>query len=162
MSRALETQKLTVLECPHCAGLFLGNESFQLLEDRARERQLDWTPERQGAKTSQSTGDVPERIYRPCPDCDTLMHRRNYGKRSGVIVDVCSKHGIWFDLGELERILRWIRDGGLARSQMRDAEVHERMARPRPGAAWPDGGLFERPRGPFESFIGSLLGSLLG
>ena len=40
------------------------------------------------------------------------MHRRNYGRRSGVLVDTCRSHGIWFDPEELEAVLRWIRSGG--------------------------------------------------
>jgi Zn-finger nucleic acid-binding protein len=45
------------------------------------------------------------------------MNRRNYGRKSGVIVDVCARHGIWFDLHELDRLLRWIREGGEARAE---------------------------------------------
>lgn len=48
------------------------------------------------------------------------MNRRNYGRRSGVIVDVCTEHGVWFDFGELSRILAWIRDGGLAHAQQQE------------------------------------------
>ena len=40
------------------------------------------------------------------------MNRRNWGQKSGVIVDVCQNHGVWFDLDELDKLLRWIRTGG--------------------------------------------------
>ena len=55
-----------------------------------------------------------------------MMHRRNFGRRSGVVIDTCKDHGVWFDAHELERILRWIRDGGEARSRKRTAEEQQR------------------------------------
>ena len=38
------------------------------------------------------------------------MRRINFGRRSGVIVDVCNAHGTWFDPGELAAVLRFVRD----------------------------------------------------
>lgn len=118
VSRALGSESLSVFECPLCAGMWLSGQTFQALEERARQRQLSWTPERaSGTSERLELGNASEPLYRPCPDCKKLMNRRNYGRRSGVIVDVCSEHGAWFDLGELARILSWIRDGGLAHAQ---------------------------------------------
>jgi hypothetical protein len=57
------------------------------------------------------------------------MWPRHYGRRSGVIIDVCRNHGIWFDADELPRILEWIRQGGLAQARdelAHDAEIAER------------------------------------
>ena len=50
------------------------------------------------------------------------MNRRNYGKRSGVIVDVCRAHGVWFDNEELTRVLEFVRAGGLQETRRREAE----------------------------------------
>jgi len=33
------------------------------------------------------------------------MNRINFGRTSGVIVDVCKKHGTWFDGGELTQVI---------------------------------------------------------
>jgi Zn-finger nucleic acid-binding protein len=57
------------------------------------------------------------------------MNRQNYGKRSGVIIDHCKEHGVWFDDQELERILAWIRRGGLALSQKRDVTEAKEIQR---------------------------------
>ncbi len=59
--------------------------------------------------------------YRPCPCCDALMHRRNFGQSSGVIIDTCSLHGTWFDAGELPAVLRFTESGELLRSEQRSA-----------------------------------------
>ena len=40
----------------------------------------------------------------PCPECGQLMNRKNFANTSGVIVDVCRAHGIWFDDREVERV----------------------------------------------------------
>jgi Zn-finger nucleic acid-binding protein len=55
--------------------------------------------------------------YRPCPSCQQLMNRKNFGGLSGIIVDVCSRHGTFFDPGELPRVLAFVRRGGLAQAK---------------------------------------------
>jgi Zn-finger nucleic acid-binding protein len=50
--------------------------------------------------------------YAKCPVCRELMHRQNYGARSGVIIDSCRAHGLWLDGGELKRIVEWKKAGG--------------------------------------------------
>ena len=54
------------------------------------------------------------------------MHRRNYGRKSGVIVDTCRNHGVWFDQGELARILRWLKSGGASRAHF-ETELEQRQ-----------------------------------
>jgi Zn-finger nucleic acid-binding protein len=41
------------------------------------------------------------------------MTRVNFGARSGIVVDVCYEHGTWFDRGELQAALEFVREGGL-------------------------------------------------
>lgn len=60
--------------------------------------------------------------YVACPVCREIMSRKNFGGSSGVVVDVCSIHGIWFDTGELPRILAFVESGGLARARRREME----------------------------------------
>jgi Zn-finger nucleic acid-binding protein len=50
------------------------------------------------------------------------MNRINFGRKSGVILDFCRGHGMWFDDGELPRILLWIQNGGEQRAHRLDAE----------------------------------------
>jgi Zn-finger nucleic acid-binding protein len=65
--------------------------------------------------------------YIPCPGCSALMNRKNFAGMSGVIVDVCKKHGTWFDAGELPRVLAFVANGGLERSGQREAEEAARL-----------------------------------
>jgi Zn-finger nucleic acid-binding protein len=44
------------------------------------------------------------------------MARRNYRKKSGIIIDTCSEHGIWLDADELEQIAGFILSGAAGES----------------------------------------------
>ena len=61
------------------------------------------------------------RVYVKCPVCETLMNRRQYASGAQVVIDWCKHHGVWFDAGELSRVLDFVATGGLARAQERDA-----------------------------------------
>jgi Zn-finger nucleic acid-binding protein len=67
--------------------------------------------------------------YLKCPLCDELMNRVNFGRRSGVIVDVCTAHGTWFDAGELTRAIAFVARGGLEESRRRESEEKRELAR---------------------------------
>lgn len=60
--------------------------------------------------------------YVPCPECGTLMNRKNFAQSSGVVLDVCARHGVWLDRGELERVLGFVAGGGLTRARIRERQ----------------------------------------
>lgn len=125
--RALGEDGLAVAECRRCGGLWIGGEVFRLLEERVRRDESFW----QGADLP-AVGEAGQGVgafYRPCPVCSARMHRRNYGRRSGVVLDVCARDGLWFDHGELARVLAWIRSGALARSEQLDREESVQLER---------------------------------
>ena len=75
-------------------------------------------------------------VYRSCPSCGKVMNRRNYGRVSGVVLDMCKTCGVWFDADELAAIVRWVEDGGLDSSRARRAEADAAdMHKPRPSMA---------------------------
>ncbi len=122
-SRRLGEEQVTVLECGRCAGFWTGHEAFRELVERAKSEALPAgtipeTPRDEAAKfalpAALATQTGPQRgsFYRPCVVCGRLTNRVNYGHASGVIVDICRDHGIWFDADELARVLAWLRAGG--------------------------------------------------
>ena len=128
VSRQLGRQALSFLECHRCAGMWLSAETFRILEERAQASSAEAPPKAGPAAPVPTAGAV---AYRPCPVCEKLMHRRNYGRKSGVIVDRCHDHGTWFDHRELDRILSWIRQGGLSRAKILESQELEEKARQR-------------------------------
>jgi Zn-finger nucleic acid-binding protein len=160
VSRRLGTEQVTVLECGRCAGFWMGHEAFRQLVERAEHEAVPAgtileTPLRTAARFGLPAGAVAPAphghtsFYRPCPVCGELMNRRNYGHDSGVIVDLCRDHGIWFDADELARILAWLRAGG-GRAPGPEEVVDVRRAHPVIPAA-----SFGPP--PRQSFLSALL-----
>ena len=56
--------------------------------------------------------DSTQTHYIKCPVCREFMGRKNFGAKSGVIVDRCRSDGVWLDGGELKRLLEWKKAGG--------------------------------------------------
>jgi Zn-finger nucleic acid-binding protein len=100
-------------DCPACGGQFVDHAALRDLLERH---------ERSGAVTPRRERSVEPVQYRPCPECAALMNRKNFGGASGVIVDVCKRHGTWFDAGELPRVLAFVEQGGMERARAREAE----------------------------------------
>lgn len=68
--------------------------------------------------------------YVPCPDCRQLMNRNNFARASGVIVDICKQHGVWFDADELPAIIGFIQKGGMELARQREKnELRDERAR---------------------------------
>ena len=67
--------------------------------------------------------------YIPCPVCGELMNRVNFAHCSHVIVNVCGRHGTWFDSDELRRIVEFIQSGGLMQARAQEVADLERQKR---------------------------------
>ena len=106
-------------ECASCGGVWIDHAAFERICDDA-EAQADALNMLGPSKGTTERGVR----YVKCPLCDKHMTRRNYARQSGVIIDVCPAHGLWFDHDELRRIVEFIRTGGLEAA--REAEAKRR------------------------------------
>jgi Zn-finger nucleic acid-binding protein len=117
------------VECTHCGGLWLGEETFRrLTESREKNAAPAILQNRSRAATAVARDpaeDLRRVTYLRCPVCSERMNRRNFAQSSGVILDWCRGHGLWFDPDELERILAFIAEGGLDRQREREKEQLE-------------------------------------
>ena len=110
---ATEVGGLVIQECPKCHGLWAPDDTFDALVDRAaasaRERAMNGAP---SAPREDGGNPATNKVeYRRCPTCDALMGRKNFRKRSGVIIDRCHEHGTWLDANELEQIAGFVLSG---------------------------------------------------
>ncbi len=136
--------ELDLRDCRACGGLWL---------DRAAFERLGASREAQGAvlgalplPSAPSVAALGPVVYRPCPICAQRMNRVNYAKRSGVVLDVCKAHGLWFDQDELRRVLAFIAGGGLERTRQRELEELKEARR----------AAVERPGHPASSYAAGL------
>ena len=99
-----------VMECVSCHGLWVDTATFdRICTDREKQSAVLG-----GATELFRPGQSLQPVrYLKCPECMELMHRVNFAKCSGIIVDICRGHGTWFDRDELQHIVQFIRTGGL-------------------------------------------------
>lgn len=111
-------------DCGACGGQLVDHA---LLKDLLEQRELygKTAPRR---PPRHNPMELPVR-YVPCPGCGQMMTRRNFGGSSGVIVDVCQEHGVWFDRGELPRVLAFVEAGGLELARRRQEDAARAAAR---------------------------------
>jgi len=150
LRRGAETVGPSARSCPRCPGRTLVELRVAglggLVVDRCREcRGIFFDPgELEQVLRQTSAGPPPvdrgelERLiaeeprfekrvaYLHCPVCRGWMTRRNFGKKSGIIVDRCNDHGVWLDGGELGGLVKWARAGG---------PEHDRVEREREATA---------------------------
>jgi Zn-finger nucleic acid-binding protein len=112
---AVQVGEHRVGECMRCTGLFVEHVVLEHITRQSeahaglRLRPLDPAP-----SVSETTK------YLLCPRCATHMNRRGFADRSGVIVDICVEHGVWFDRDELARVIEFIEAGGLQQAAERE------------------------------------------
>ena len=114
---AVEVGTTSLLECDQCDGVWVDADVFERLsaEQSIQAAVLHHYPGRASPEPTVVR-------YRPCARCGRLMNRINFGRVSGVIVDVCKGHGTFLDPGELHRIVEFLRGGGLERARARQLE----------------------------------------
>lgn len=103
--------------CESCDGLWLDVATFKnICADREKQSAVLGFLNDRTARADMMT----KVNYVPCPDCGDLMNRNNFARASGVIVDMCKRHGVWFDADELPRIVEFIKKGGMELARQRE------------------------------------------
>lgn len=149
--RQRELAEAAVVECSACGGLWLSEERFDefCATAEAREKAAVALGHLTAPSALAAEADVR---YLPCIVCGDRMTRRNFASSSGVILDVCRRHGVWLDHRELERVLAFVREGGLDRARRLERERLEQARKKRvdgslPAEVWMDPPRRRRSRG---------------
>lgn len=114
--KLLQIENLAICECDKCEGVWVDAETFE---------EICANHEKQAAVLKKFdeifTHKKPLKVqYVPCPECKNLMNRSNFAKVSGIVIDSCKQHGIWFDSEELPQIIEFIRKGGFNRAREKE------------------------------------------
>ena len=121
--RAIMSGDALLDECTRCGGLWLAHDVFRevLISEQDHSRLLAALDNLRPALPTEMRlrPEDDQRFYVPCPECEQVMDRRQFARISGVVVDVCVAHGVWFDHDELPRIVQFARDGGLERAEQK-------------------------------------------
>lgn len=104
--RAFRMGEHTLAGCPSCHGIWMEGRFMARLCAQAQVR--DALAERLAASPTPVASGGPV-TFRRCPACAKRMPRIVFGRTSGVTLDACRDHGVFFDAGELERILAFLR-----------------------------------------------------
>ncbi len=110
--RSIKIDVVNIRECGKCGGFWTGVETFENIcaDQEQQSAVLTFVGSKAENRITRSVIN-----YVPCPDCKQLMNRSNFARSSGVIIDLCKQHGVWFDADELPKIIDFINGGGLAR-----------------------------------------------
>lgn len=128
--RVVET--IALEECDDCGGTFVDAAT---LERVVSDRRLASATAAAGLRAApaqiaaRASGQSPRAVYLQCPVCSASMNRTNYARISGVIVQVCARHGVWFELDGLPRLIEFVAVGGLERAARREYEDQREQLR---------------------------------
>lgn len=123
----LAIDSISIRECEKCGGFWSDVATFENICANGEQRSAVL-----GFIGSNAHPQVhPAAIsYVPCPDCKQLMNRSNFARSSGIIIDICKQHGVWFDADELPKIIDFILSGGTARQRVKERiEIEEERRR---------------------------------
>lgn len=120
---------IVIDECGGCHGVFLDALAIErVIADRRQARAEALLGALPSAAITYAAG-PNGRLYVKCPACATIMNRKQFATGAGVIVDVCKKHGTFFDKGELPAIIQFVMNGGLEKAAATEVAREREHAR---------------------------------
>lgn len=109
----VQTAEAVIDQCPRCGGGWYDRGE---LEAWLETHKTDLLPTSGAAFSRAQVGSTvltdTNATYLKCPRCQAIMTRKNYGRVSGVIVDICGAHGLFLDGHELQQIRDFVATGG--------------------------------------------------
>jgi hypothetical protein len=98
----IEYKKIELDYCTNCRGVWFDSGEMELLLEKAglENNRLFW-----GDIVQQPEAPLSEK-KRKCPICGRKMKKAFIDRENKILIDICrNEHGIWFDGGELEKLL---------------------------------------------------------
>ncbi|HEV2181016.1 MAG TPA: zinc ribbon domain-containing protein [Gemmatimonadaceae bacterium] len=125
---AVQVGTTTMHQCSKCGSSWLSPDAFGALcaDKDARGLVAAATGCLPGAAIIAQPAPVR---YVHCPECSKVMNRVNFAHSSGIVIDVCKKHGVWFEKDELRGVLDFVAKGGM--QQLRQTDDAQRALQQR-------------------------------
>jgi len=93
----LEFDRIEIDYCHECKGIWLDKGELELMLS---------VEESPGLRPFAIKQTECKEKKRKCPICTKYMEKISIGNAASIVLDTCDAHGIWFDAGELQKILR--------------------------------------------------------
>lgn len=111
-------QGASVHACGGCGGLFVGARAWCMFLERP---ELALAIEQRLPKRGAAPAALIPLVT--CASCGAQMERGRFAASSRVVVDVCARHGVWLDEGELSRVADYARSTERAVDSVRSHPV---------------------------------------
>ena len=107
--------------CTSCKGVWFDSGELELL---LKSQGLEETKALfDGILNSQEA--VSSEKERKCPICGHKMKKTAIGEQPGILIDICrDKHGLWFDGGEVARLIRHLAGKHLPKRDSREQVIN--------------------------------------
>src|SRR5688572_2229034 len=89
--------------CAKCRGIWVDRAAFEKIAKAKA------APRRFGAAREARGGRVSAQSNARCPVCYYSMEAKSFENCAGLVVDLCRRHGAWFDADELATLLRAVK-----------------------------------------------------
>jgi Zn-finger nucleic acid-binding protein len=160
--QALQTVSLKMAEpllidrCPTCFGLFFDKGEIETVLQNSVSNIAGINLEHIDNINKDRFRKHQNIRYVKCPECQILMDRVNFARRSGVVIDHCIRHGIWLDSGELTHLMEWKKAGGQLLHEEHKKEMEKQRQRKRDVPPLPSSsGDYSATSGGFGDTIGT-------
>jgi uncharacterized protein len=110
----VEHLKIELDYCLGCAGVWFDASELELLIESLKREGANIKTGNQLNLTAANVTEAP----RKCPHCGSKMDKVWIGNQPKVLIDSCPRgHGLWFDGGELQQVLRQLQSSGQSGSR---------------------------------------------
>jgi Zn-finger nucleic acid-binding protein len=106
----------TLETCDSCGGAYLDAALLESMLSDVQHKAFDRIELVARAAPQNMQPASPGTNYVKCPDCRTIMNRRQFAHGAGVVLDGCKGHGTFFDAGELRKVVDFMKSGGLEKA----------------------------------------------